>query len=524
MDMTQFRRIVALTVGCLGVGMSYVVNAFNVFSIALKAHFDLSQIQLELLLALMFLGLCASLPGGLVLEKFGARAASGLALTVSVSGYLLCWSATLSPEFYRQHFYLTCLYFLIAGVGGGLTYMASTASNVRNFSQQWRSTVVGVLHAFLSAGPALIMVVYNMCFDGENRDETKHDLGGFFLFLVAAFGVVNLLGVVSFGHYPPEEEEENGLINPALDDSSKEFEKSDVSIVGAVPYESINTAMATDHKRSASQGSVAPAFDRARLASAVEQDLLNCSVASGYMLSHRDQSGMQASQIGKDKSMRPDLLTWDFHLIFWPFVVMLAFQMVFVQNLTIILQSFKEEEYNSAFPYLTPILGTFCKPLLGFVSDYWSRSLSKMSFIIFGCIIDLLCLLLSIWTLQYVSVVLVTTTLVDIAAYVVYTVGPAILIERFGLGAFSKNWGFVMAGFAIMTGIFLFIFGGMYDLAIDRLTNVDTCYGQGCFTVTFIVMSATSLLVSVFAILYYIKQTRNRAPSTVISINVVSEE
>ena len=72
-------------------------------------------LSVEVLLAVAFLGLCASLPGGMILDRFGARWASLLALIISTAGYLMVWSATLEPEYYRDNFYLLVMYFLVAG-------------------------------------------------------------------------------------------------------------------------------------------------------------------------------------------------------------------------------------------------------------------------------------------------------------------------------------------------------------------------------------------------------------------------
>lgn len=70
---------------------------------------------MELLLSLMFLGLCASLPGGLLLDRYEAKWAAALAMLVSTTGYVLIWLATLYPDFYNQYFSLLALYFFIAG-------------------------------------------------------------------------------------------------------------------------------------------------------------------------------------------------------------------------------------------------------------------------------------------------------------------------------------------------------------------------------------------------------------------------
>ena len=61
----------------------------------------------------MFLGLVASLPGGWVLDKLGARWAAFVAGVVSVGGYLLIWWACLNPTAYN--FPTLVVFFLIAG-------------------------------------------------------------------------------------------------------------------------------------------------------------------------------------------------------------------------------------------------------------------------------------------------------------------------------------------------------------------------------------------------------------------------
>jgi len=536
MDKTQVLRILSLIVGCLAVGISYIVNAFNIFALALKAHFLLSQIQLEILLAVMLLGLCGSLPGGLILDRFGARWAAFMAMIFSVGGSVLIWLSTLSPEFYKDNFGLLVLYFIIAGTGYGFTYMVGTASNIRNFSVKRRGLVVGVLHAFLSIGPAIVMLVYDEFYIHEYEfiNQGKQDVGGFFLFIAVTLGVINFFGILVYDYYPPESEEDETLrliISDVLHNQSqsaphKQFCANDDPNENTAPsYYNSNP----DLHRENSKGGDRVRYDSLKYSattlsnahseggqSGVHQlsgsgwynNSTTAKKASEFTLSngHPELKSLEASSHHTQGRVN-SLLTLDFHLLYWSFIILLAIQMMFVQNLTIILVSFNEEEYLTIFPYLTPVLGTIVKPLVGYLSDVTSSWLPRIGFIVTGAVMDLFVWIFSIFLIEYISIVLLATTLADFAAYFVLTLGPVILIDKFGLDTFSRNWGLVITGYAILTGAFLGVFGFVYEE--HTLGDSEECYGATCFISTFIICAVVSLLSIILTIIY---GGRNKIP------------
>lgn len=484
MELTQSSRYVramryiALVAGCLGVGVSYVINAFLVFALAVKAIFALSQTELLLLLSVMFLGLCASLPGGIVLDKFGARWASFLSLVVSVSGYVMCWSACADPAYYSQHFYLLVFYFLVAGIGGGLTYMIATASNVRNFSDQSRGTVVGILHAALSAGPAVLIMVYEN-FYMEDIDPNKQDVQGFFLFLTISFGAVNLLGILVYDYYPPDDPEKFPLVADAYDQSG--------SVVSGD-----STVCSMESQKSKKEIERSVKLERSRQHAEITG---SCNVL----------------KFPAEEPEKPSLMvfvTLDFQMMLWPFIILTALQMMFVQNLTIVLESFHQEAYSIVFPFLTPILGTVAKPLIGIVSDLSVQQIPRTVYIIVGSLISVFVWLLSAFLIEQISVIVIATTLCDIAAYFVYSLGPALVIERFGLASFARNWGLIMGGFSIMTAGLLSIFGAVYD---GHSGASHTCFGTSCFYATFLVSTGVSILALICSIVYHIRRSQRLA-------------
>jgi len=472
-------RYVALVAGCFGVGVSYVVNAFLVFALAIKALFMLSQTELLLLLSVMFLGLCASLPGGIFLDKFGARWASFLSLVVSVSGYILCWSACADAAYYSQHFPLLVLYFLIAGIGGGLTYMVATASNVRNFSDQSRGTIVGILHAALSAGPAILIMVYENIYM-HDIDPLKQDAQGFFLFLTVAFAVVNFLGILVYDYYPPDDPEKFPLVGDAHES---------VGSVGS----NVSTVSSMESQRSRKEIERSVQLEKSRQHAEITG---SCHVLK-----------FPAEEPEKPSCML--YFTLDFQLMLWPFIILTALQMMFVQNLTIVLESFHQEAYMIVFPFLTPILGTIAKPLIGMVSDLTVQRIPRTLYIMVGSLISVVLWLLSAFLIGQISVIVIATTLCDIAAYFVYSLGPALVIERFGLGSFARNWGFIMGGFSVMTALLLTIFGAVYDGHSG--SSSSACYGTDCFYTTFLVSTGVSVVALVFSVVYHIRRSQRLA-------------
>ena len=86
--------------------------------------------------------------------------------------------------------------------------MASIMTVVQNFPPSYRGKVIGMLETCFSGGPALMALVYGLCFvDGHQTEEDKQNLGGFYLTSAIAFIVVNSLAVVFFG-IPPSQKDE----------------------------------------------------------------------------------------------------------------------------------------------------------------------------------------------------------------------------------------------------------------------------------------------------------------------------
>lgn len=326
---------------------------------------------------------------------------------------------------------------------------------------------MGVLHASMSSGPALLMLIYNSFFmKGHITDEENQDVGGFMIFVAIVFFLVNLLGLLCYDYYPPSEGTDNES-TPLITDTARvtlteTFQHTDVLAV----------SMEVDPQMVQRLMAVTPANDT--------------------------PTGIHV------------LLCRDYQLLFWPSVILAALQMMFVQNLTTILASFGQQEYNTVFPYVTPILGTLLKPLVGLVSDLSINYVARSHFLILGAGFDLLMWIITIFFIYNLGVVLTETLFLDIAICLIFSLVPTLIIEKFGIKDFPRNWGLVFCGFAILTGVLVTIFGVVYDAHVPP--GALDCLGRQCFAWTFVLSSVLSLLALVcFAVYIYYEHKQNKA-------------
>lgn len=110
----------------------------------------------------------------------------------------------------------------VSGFGAIYMYMASLTVNMNNFAPKHRGKVVGILDASFSAGPALIALIYGVCFtNGHVTDEQNQNLQGFYIMSAVCFGACGLLGVflLQENTYEPEEIAFNTIASAELEKS-----------------------------------------------------------------------------------------------------------------------------------------------------------------------------------------------------------------------------------------------------------------------------------------------------------------
>ena len=339
--------------------------------------------------------------------------------------------------------------FFFSGCGCGISYLVAIATTVRNFNDRVRCTVVGVLSSATSVGPILAIFIYDTFFLGVSvYDNLSQDIEGYFLTLSLCFLFANLLSVITYGHYPPPEK-----TSDAESDSDSE-----------------RTPMLKE-----SPGGV----------------------------NNNKEGGGQLEQMKleeQEQSLREIVCNPRFHLILWPAVIILGVGPMDVNNLTTMLLSYGLERYSTSFPYLCSIVGFSGKLFMGGVSDLVVRYFPRSGFVVVAAACSCVTFFLSALWLQHVTVVVINIVVINLAAVVIWCIGPSILIEEFGEKTFVRDWGFVQLGYGLSSFLLQYLFGVLYDLNVEE--DSGTCYGEMCFLWIFIVSATLCGLATLLSAIY----------------------
>ena len=141
---------------------------------------------------------------------------------------------------------------------------------------------------------------------------------------------------------------------------------------------------------------------------------------------------------------------------------------------------------------------------MGGVSDLVVRYFPRSGFVLVAAACSCVTFFLSALWLQLVTVVVINIVVINLAAVVIWCIGPSILIEEFGEKTFVRDWGFVQLGYGLSSFLLQYLFGVLYDINVEE--DSGTCYGEMCFLWIFIVSATLCGLATLLSAIYLHKQ------------------
>lgn len=325
-----------------------------------------------------------------------------------------------------------------SGFGAIFMYMASLMTSMQNFLPKHRGTVVGILDAAFSAGPALVALVYGEVFvNGHIHDEQNQNLRGFYLMVACLFAVIGVLGIIILGSYPAE-----GL-------------NSDPQMTGIVDQDSFN---------------------------------INDSKDSVQKKTEEEEPEVTGLKL---------LLNFDYHFLMWSYVFCAGLQLMFQTNVTTYLKSFGQEDKSTLFTVLIPVVATVSKLLCGLVSDLIAGSVPRVIILLLLNIVQTIAMIVLIFFSNSISILVIGVLAIGIANGANWCLTPTMLSEYFGMKYFGRNWGWTMIGNALGGFGIQQIFGVIYESNIHQ-QGVTDCFGLKCFTWSFIMAAVLSFCACIF--------------------------
>ncbi|XP_064648839.1 uncharacterized protein LOC135501045 [Lineus longissimus] len=426
---TKTFRIISLIVGviCMTYGGSGFL--FSVYTNAVRKKYNYTQLEVGVMSGTANFGAVSIFLPGISVEKLGVRPTAVFTILLSLSGYLLLWSATKMVAFYKFHSWLQDIYFFLAYLSGVYSYVIALVPNVANFQPKYRGTIVGLLDATFSAGTSIFVAIYGKCFVNSNTDdEENQDIGDFFLTLAILGAVTSSLGFWFLGYYKVED-----ISQDYVDLDGKETPAEE--LIAKEPVADITTS----------------------------------------------------------KTLLVDQLTWcdlikdvDLQLLFWMFLLIIPVVGMYLQNVSVYLKSFRFQEYSTLFNILLPVFAVVGKFFGGVISDLLVHIIPRTGILLVNHLLLLLMVSTCIFLADNYYVLLITTVVVGLNFGSINTLTPTLFVDYFGLKYFPRTWGACATLGGVVALLLQGLFGVLYDAAATN-PGEKFCYGTKCFEWSFFV-------------------------------------
>ena len=337
-----------------------------------------------------------------------------------------------------------------AGVGGGLMYVVASSVTIHNFDCQDMGLTMGLVTAFRSAVPGIVIIAYIWALSPDYYDSNYSEarLKTLFLIMTGAYCVANLVGIITYGFYRKRSR------------AASLFEN----------------------------GAVRRRFDT--------------RVTESTALLFKTNTAHQKPKWWSN------LIQAEYQLIFWPSVIILGFRTSYISNIATFAFSFQFQQYSFTEIALTllPFVSVLSKPVIGFCSDSALHKIPRSAFLLFASVFFVLALVMCLLMFDSVIVHGVVVLFFVIVSGYVQTLVPSLFVALFGRNSFPVVFGFLTMGWTTFTTIFNTILGKFYDWEREDKSQSE-CFGTHCYELFFIV----ALALGMFTIMSYAVMVRLEA-------------
>jgi MFS family permease len=448
---------------------------FSAYSEVIKERLHWSGKELNLAVTLgLFGGTFFSFAAGFIVDRAGHRIGALYGTSLLGIGYTALF-LQVKYLFTRSSILSSVLFFLV-GQGGSAMWLASVNVNVRNWPENRRTLISGVLSMMTGLSAAIFTYIYRYLF-ADNQD-----LEGFFLVFATAIPAIGIVGIFALNRCPPEAETTE---TPQAEESDEEHVKPliakarlpDTELEGGEPL--------------ATTGSIR------------QEDPVPEVVASGEITTF----------LGIFKSAR-------YMSIYIAVTLCGGAVVVFINNLKLIMLANGIPQHTIlAFVAVTSYGncgGRILFAVLSFVTLLAVKAPKPRAYLnplFFLLIVSCLSLLFSsVMIMQGTVISYLAAALLPVSYGGWFGVLPAFVCSAFGEKRFGFNYGFVTTGLAIANVIFGQISGAIYDVFTS--SSEILCWGANCFRYTFIICAGVCGLGFASMLIAYTLEVRRQLKLT----------
>jgi len=374
----------------------------------------------------------------MIYERLGSTRTFILTAILGAVGAFLIYTTGFQVEFYSRSWYLIAVYVFIFGLCTLFMGLIPTTICMNNYSQRHRGLIVGLTGAFWWLGASFFSLIYNKCF--KHMDNS---VANFFLLLTICVVIANVVSAFLVCPIPSGDTELAELVEPNTESTN---------------------------------------------------DLHELSTAN------QDSTEAENSETWQEKYGFDLLKQPEFHILSWGFWLVGSTGISYQSNLTIMSASYGVSRVDSWLTVTCPLIAGISKFIIGFASDKTkSCGYDRVIYIIVPSLVQFLLLTISAFHGDAESTFVTTTYVIYVTNALFFVITPTLVSEYFGMKHFARNWGFMFLINALLSFVFLSVFGVLYDQAIEEGTGND-CFGLECTRSFYVVISVFTIFSSVLLI------------------------
>jgi MFS family permease len=198
------------------------------------------------------------------------------------------------------------------------------------------------------------------------------------------------------------------------------------------------------------------------------------------------------------------LISFEFWLMTLMFSISVGIGLLYLNNIGYMLVSLRKNSLTPIFAIALPVGSCGARFVVGFVSDFTIKKLSRASWQFLALLILLITQLVPIFAMKNEIVLVVCTVLVGCSFGMLWCITPTLVSELFGIKYFGTNWGGLILGSAIAGLLYQRASSAMYEASIPEGVS-QTCYGVECWRTTFVVTFASSIVCAFMGLLLVLK-------------------
>ncbi len=404
-------------------------------------------------------------------------------------------------------------------------YVTASSVSISNFGTESLGLVSGMVHAFRSGVPGLLMVLYMYTFSSDYyADEFREDrVFIYFSTITVCYLVSNVMAICIYGTYRgigpggghTVEHTSIGHLSESYHVSVSQ-RTSRMSRSSAIYTYIPNEEHQQDDNMMAVRKSSKVSIGQVTVIDPSEKTPLLCQTVKGPIKDNETQTlsalgqslknkealrrthiQRRRSAILRQRSIWEGIKSPEFHLIFWPSAVVLGHRSSFGANIRAFADSFGLFSYAKIILTILPVVSTLSKPPIGLCSDalikYIPRSVLLIIWTLAAALVDTLC----IFYMNHEAMQAVAVVTIILCSSFIQTLAPPLMVTALGRKFFPIGWACVTVGWSSCTSLFNLMIGFFYEM--NTLPGTSKCLGLTCYTYSFII-SALGCLVS--AILY----------------------